>query len=142
MALTSLMSPLNTTSSALSRSIFSFISSWMASASCAACRWTGAGFSGADTWRGRGTGHPGPSEPGHSMSLQAGCLRARERCQGPHLPCLLPTAPHRPLQTLPRQSFMARKNPWQTAREKEQVKVRRGSSPLSFEIANIRHLSQ
>lgn len=36
-ALTSLMSPLNTTSSALSRSIFSFISSWMASASCAAC---------------------------------------------------------------------------------------------------------
>lgn len=35
-ALTSLMSPLNTTSSALSRSIFSFISSWMASASCAA----------------------------------------------------------------------------------------------------------
>lgn len=35
-ALTSLMSPLNTTSSALRRSIFSFISSWMASASCAA----------------------------------------------------------------------------------------------------------
>lgn len=35
-ALTSLTSPLNTTSSALSRSIFSFISSWMASASCAA----------------------------------------------------------------------------------------------------------
>lgn len=35
--LTSLISPLNTTSSALSRSIFSFISSWMASASCAAC---------------------------------------------------------------------------------------------------------
>lgn len=38
--LTSLMSPLNTTSSALSRSIFSFISSWIASASCAACRRT------------------------------------------------------------------------------------------------------
>lgn len=36
LALTSLMSPLNTTSSALSRSIFSFISSWMASASWAA----------------------------------------------------------------------------------------------------------
>lgn len=35
-ALTSLISPLNTTSSALSLSIFSFISSWMASASCAA----------------------------------------------------------------------------------------------------------
>lgn len=36
-ALTSLMSPLNTTSSAFSLSIVSFISSWMASASCAAC---------------------------------------------------------------------------------------------------------
>lgn len=36
MALTSLMSPLNTTSSAFNLSIVSFISSWMASASCAA----------------------------------------------------------------------------------------------------------
>lgn len=64
-ALTSLMSPLNTTSSAFSLSMVSFISSWMASASCAAYGdRDGEGLGGLGTLRAGGTGHLGPARPG------------------------------------------------------------------------------
>lgn len=91
-ALTSLMSPLNTTSSALSRSIFSFISSWMASASCAACRRGQAGFrgstGGARNWTpgacvpGRGAKDRvplGPTDPSKHLPKPRGSSRREER---------------------------------------------------------------
>ena len=64
-ALTSLMSPLNTTSSALRRSIFSFISSWMASASCAA-------YKGRRPGRGQGGlgGLPDAGQRGQTPALE------------------------------------------------------------------------